>query len=144
MVKLYLFVWITFINPNVIIYNIAARGIDIPNIDWIIQLAAPKDPSFFVHRVGRTARAGRSGQALIFLTEDESAYIELLRGRGVPLSEYNLELPCLSTTETGTGIDIDISIEKATDIAVTADSQLPSESVKVMPAGQLLHMKPNT
>eukprot|EP01035_Chromulina_nebulosa_P020018 gene20018-25993_t len=66
----------------------AARGIDIPDIDWIIQLVAPKDPSFFVHRVGRTARAGRSGGAIIFLTNDESPYIELLKGRGVPLVEY--------------------------------------------------------
>jgi ATP-dependent RNA helicase DDX55/SPB4 len=68
--------------------DVAARGIDIPDIDWIIQLAAPKDPSFFIHRVGRTARAGRPGGALIFLTEDESAYVELLRGRGVPLHDY--------------------------------------------------------
>ena len=68
--------------------DVAARGIDIPDIDWIIQLAAPKDPSFFVHRVGRAARAGRCGGALIFLTEDESAYIELMKGRGVPLREF--------------------------------------------------------
>ena len=65
--------------------DVAARGIDIPDVNWIVQLACPQDPAFFVHRVGRTARAGRSGGAVVFVTEEESAYIDLLRGRGVPL-----------------------------------------------------------
>ena len=47
------------------------------------------DPSFFVHRVGRTARAGRSGGALMFITEDERSYVTFLFGRGVPLKEKN-------------------------------------------------------
>lgn len=45
------------------------------------------DPSFFVHRVGRTARAGRSGGALMFITEEERSYVTFLFGRGVPLIE---------------------------------------------------------
>lgn len=65
--------------------DVAARGLDLPDVDWIVQLAAPKDPAFFVHRVGRTARAGRRGGALLFITPEEEAYVELLRGRGVPL-----------------------------------------------------------
>jgi ATP-dependent RNA helicase DDX55/SPB4 len=67
--------------------DVAARGIDIPDVDWIIQLTAPKDPSFFIHRIGRTARAGKEGNALIFVTEEERSYVELLRGRGVPMNE---------------------------------------------------------
>jgi superfamily II DNA/RNA helicase len=47
--------------------DVAARGLDLPDVDWIVQLAAPKDPAFFVHRVGRTARAGRKGGALLFI-----------------------------------------------------------------------------
>lgn len=69
--------------------DVAARGIDIPDVDWIVQLAAPKDPNFFVHRVGRTARAGRRGGALLFVTPEEQAYVNLLRGRGVPLVDYD-------------------------------------------------------
>jgi ATP-dependent RNA helicase DDX55/SPB4 len=65
--------------------DVAARGIDIPDVDWIIQMAAPKDPSFFVHRIGRTARAGKKGGAILYITKEEEPYIELLRGRGVPL-----------------------------------------------------------
>jgi ATP-dependent RNA helicase DDX55/SPB4 len=67
--------------------DVAARGVDIPDVNWIVQLAAPKDPAFFVHRVGRTARAGRVGGALIYVNPEEVPYVELLRGRGVPLQE---------------------------------------------------------
>lgn len=67
--------------------DVAARGVDIPDVDWIVQLAAPKDPAFFVHRVGRTARAGKVGGALLFVTEEERAYVEFLKGRGVPMKE---------------------------------------------------------
>ena len=65
--------------------DVAARGIDIPDVDWIIQFDAPKDPDFFVHRVGRTARAGRVGNSLMILREHEKDYIDLLCARGVPV-----------------------------------------------------------
>jgi superfamily II DNA/RNA helicase len=87
--------------------DVAARGVDIPDVDWIVQLTAPKDPAFFIHRIGRTARlvssfgcrgdwltkavgmcrAGRAGGALLFVRKEEEAYVHLLRGRGVPLIE---------------------------------------------------------
>ena len=41
--------------------DVAARGVDVPDVAWIVQFHPPQDPDFFVHRVGRTARAGRSG-----------------------------------------------------------------------------------
>jgi ATP-dependent RNA helicase DDX55/SPB4 len=64
--------------------DVAARGIDVPDVDWIVQVDAPKDPNFFVHRVGRTARAGRRGRSLMVLRKHETDYIELLASRGVP------------------------------------------------------------
>ena len=67
--------------------DVAARGVDIPDVDWIVQMSAPKDPSFFVHRIGRTARAGRKGGALIFMSEEEQSYAQFLVGRGVPMTE---------------------------------------------------------
>ena len=72
--------------------DVAARGVDIPSVDWVIQFAAPKDPAFFVHRVGRTARAGRKGNALLLISKDENAYIEFLSGRGIVLSEKYIEI----------------------------------------------------
>ena len=70
--------------------DVAARGIDIPDVDWIVQWTPPKDPAYYVHRIGRTARAGRKGGALLFLAETEVAYAELLQSRGVGLTREML------------------------------------------------------
>lgn len=65
--------------------DVTARGIDIPDVDWIIQYDAPQDPSFFIHRVGRTARCGREGSSLLWLSPAEESYVDFLALRKVPL-----------------------------------------------------------
>eukprot|EP00980_Cylindrotheca_fusiformis_P003294 scaffold743_cov117-Cylindrotheca_fusiformis.AAC.13 len=65
--------------------DVAARGLDVADVDWVIQVDAPQEPSQFVHRVGRSARAGRKGSSLVFLTEKEEAYVDLLSNRQVQL-----------------------------------------------------------
>lgn len=70
--------------------DVVARGIDLPDVDWIIQFDAPKEPDFFVHRCGRTARAGRSGSALLFLLPNEVAFVEYLASQKVPLAKMDL------------------------------------------------------
>jgi len=68
--------------------NVAARGIDIPDVDWIIQFDPADDPKEYIHRVGRTARGvdGR-GRALIFLLPIELGYLSLLRKLNVQVKE---------------------------------------------------------
>ena len=86
-------------TPNAVLLctDLVARGIDVAHVDWIVQFDAPQDPAFFVHRVGRTARAGRDGGALLMLTEEEGeSYVEFLKGRGVDMVQRlpNLAAPC--------------------------------------------------
>lgn len=52
--------------------DIAARGLDIPHIEHVINYDLPQCPEDYIHRIGRTARAGASGQALNFLSPNDS------------------------------------------------------------------------
>ncbi|CAA0236903.1 DEAD/DEAH box helicase [Tenacibaculum maritimum] len=56
--------------------DVAARGIDIPNVDAVINFDMPNIPETYVHRIGRTGRAGKSGISLSFCSPDEKLYIE--------------------------------------------------------------------
>jgi superfamily II DNA or RNA helicase len=60
--------------------DVAARGLDIPAVDWIVQYDPPDDPKEYIHRVGRTARgeAGK-GRALLFLMPEELAFLKYLK-----------------------------------------------------------------
>ena len=73
--------------------DVAARGIDVPDVAHIVQFDPPQDPSFFIHRVGRTARAGRTGSALLLLLEPEKTFVDLLGVRAVPITERPRALP---------------------------------------------------
>lgn len=65
--------------------DLAARGLDFPDIDLVVQFDAPQDPASFVHRCGRTARSGREGTALLVLDPKEEAYVDFMEARKVPL-----------------------------------------------------------
>lgn len=63
--------------------DVAARGLDVPQLDLVVQYSAPQELSNYYHRIGRTARAGNKGEALIFLNQNEEKFLDLLRERQV-------------------------------------------------------------
>ena len=70
--------------------DIAARGIDIDALNWVVNYDLPEVPETYIHRIGRTGRAGRDGTALSFCRADERDYlkgIEKLLGRKLPVTE---------------------------------------------------------
>uniref|UniRef100_A0A8C4WJL9 ATP-dependent RNA helicase n=1 Tax=Gopherus evgoodei TaxID=1825980 RepID=A0A8C4WJL9_9SAUR len=58
--------------------DVMARGIDIPEVNWVLQYDPPSSASAFVHRCGRTARIGHLGSALVFLLPMEESYVNFL------------------------------------------------------------------
>ena len=69
--------------------DVAARGIDIPDVRHVYNFDLPNVPENYIHRIGRTARAGRDGRAIAFCAVDEVAKlraIEDLLGRGVAVA----------------------------------------------------------
>ncbi|CAK9872779.1 unnamed protein product [Sphagnum jensenii] len=58
--------------------DVAARGLDVPNVDLIIHFEKPNDPETFVHRTGRTGRAGKKGTAILMYTDQEMRTMRLI------------------------------------------------------------------
>ncbi|KAI0987097.1 hypothetical protein GJ496_010370 [Pomphorhynchus laevis] len=58
--------------------DVAARGLDIKSVDYIIQYDAPYSAQDYIHRVGRTARAGSAGRSILFLRQEELTFCEVL------------------------------------------------------------------
>jgi len=78
-------------DPNgvLICTDVAARGLDIPDVSWVLQLDPPQHPEQFVHRVGRTARLGRDGHALLYLTPSEDAYVPFLHVQKCSVDQFD-------------------------------------------------------
>ncbi len=58
--------------------DVAARGLDIPNVSHVINYDIPEDPEAYVHRIGRTARAGKTGTAITFVTPRERGLLKTI------------------------------------------------------------------
>ncbi|KAJ8759855.1 hypothetical protein K2173_009956 [Erythroxylum novogranatense] len=65
-------------NFNILIAtDVAARGLDIPNVDLVIHYEIPNNPEIFVHRSGRTGRAGKKGTAILIYSQDQARQVRI-------------------------------------------------------------------
>lgn len=72
--------------------DIAARGLDFPAVDWVLQLDCPEDPDTYIHRVGRTARYERDGRAVLFLVpSEEPGMLKKLEQKKVHVERINVK-----------------------------------------------------
>jgi len=77
--------------------DVAARGLDLPRVDWILQYDPPCETADYVHRVGRTARKGLGGSALLFLLPSEANYVQLLSSHRLNPEALSLQSLFLDT-----------------------------------------------
>ncbi|KAL8575722.1 hypothetical protein ACOMHN_055911 [Nucella lapillus] len=71
--------------------DVASRGLHLSGVDWIVQYCTPGAGVDYVHRVGRTARAGRQGNALLFLMPGETDYLRELNTMHISLREMSMK-----------------------------------------------------
>ncbi|CAH1737458.1 unnamed protein product [Aphis gossypii] len=70
--------------------DIAARGLDFPAVNWVVQLDCPENANEYIHRAGRTARFQKSGESLLVLLPSELAILEQLKNKKIPISEIKV------------------------------------------------------
>ena len=92
--------------------DVVARGMDFPNVSHVIQMGLPKNEDQYIHRVGRTGRAGKSGQGWLLLQEDDQR-------------EYQ------STFARDLRLNVDTSLHTA-KLDMTKGAQLPANVAKLM------------
>lgn len=93
--------FLSSVSPTILLTtDLAARGLDIPQVDLVVQIDAPSDPKVFIHRSGRAGRAGRKGLAVVMLHPGhEEDYARFLEIRQTPITP--LLKPSISVTENG-------------------------------------------
>ncbi|CAG0922125.1 unnamed protein product [Notodromas monacha] len=71
--------------------DVAARGLDFPKVDWVVQYDCPEDAGEYIHRAGRTARLNRRGYSLLFLTPNEEApMIKRMEEMKIPIKKTQI------------------------------------------------------
>ncbi|XP_049805012.1 probable ATP-dependent RNA helicase DDX31 [Schistocerca nitens] len=70
--------------------DVASRGLDLTLVDWVVQLSPPQSVSHYAHRVGRSARVGAHGSALLFLVDSELEFVERLHEARISLEEQEM------------------------------------------------------
>ncbi|XP_078078191.1 putative ATP-dependent RNA helicase DDX10 [Mustelus asterias] len=81
--------------------DIAARGLDFPALNWVLQLDCPEDANTYIHRAGRTARYKEGGEALlVLLPSEEKAMVKQLEEKKIPINKIKINPGKLTNIQT--------------------------------------------
>ncbi|XP_042880265.1 probable ATP-dependent RNA helicase DDX10 [Penaeus japonicus] len=112
-------------KENVVLFatDLAARGLDIPAVDWVVQIDCPEDVTTYIHRVGRTARYANSGEALLVLTpHEEEPMMANLKAKNIEIEKIEVDSSKMS------------SIHTKMEILLSKYNELKEESVRAFKA----------
>lgn len=106
--------------------DVAARGLDISGVTHVYNFDVPQDPESYVHRIGRTGRAGKEGMSITFVTPQEMDYLrtieELTKKRMTPLKP--------PTRQQAFDSQLDNAVEKISNLVEELDMSLFKSAVK--------------
>jgi ATP-dependent RNA helicase DDX10/DBP4 len=86
-------------NACLLATDVAARGLDFPAVDWVVQVDCPEDADTYIHRVGRTARYEHEGRAVLFLDpSEEDGMLKALERKKVAIEKINVRQKKMQNT----------------------------------------------
>jgi ATP-dependent RNA helicase DeaD len=92
--------------------DVAARGLDVPDVSLVVNFDIPPDPEYYVHRIGRTGRSGKSGEAITFVNPREMRELKMIeRATGAHIRRG--ELPTSRETEERAGQQLEGKLREA-------------------------------
>jgi len=115
--------------------DVAARGLDIPEVSHVFNYDVPTHPEDYVHRIGRTGRAGRDGAAFTLVTPDDKKYldaVEKLTEQTIERWTREDETPAKATEDDKPAEEAAPEAEASADEPVAEDSQAPAEALDVV------------
>lgn len=121
--------------------DVAARGLDLPQVDWIVQYNPPTTTADYVHRVGRTARIGAKGSSLIFTLPSEANFIKELEDSNMNMLQLKAErvlekLHANAEVSVKTGRYPSTMEEAATDLQMKFETAISNDTVLHQSASQ--------
>ena len=129
-------------KPAAILFatDVAARGLDFPSVDWVVQADCPEDVATYIHRVGRTARYKNRGRSLLLLLPNEATeFLPLLKNANIPISEKSLNPSKLQSI----GNRLQSEVAKDTELKMNAERAFKSyiRSVHLQPNKNVFDVK---
>ncbi|KAK4450081.1 P-loop containing nucleoside triphosphate hydrolase protein [Podospora aff. communis PSN243] len=109
--------------------DVTARGLDFPNVTHVIQMHLPGERDIYIHRLGRTGRAGKTGQGWL-LVSDAEVPVARRRLPGLPI-QRSTDLVC-STVDATAGKDLPEQFDKIKEAVRRLPSHLPQECYRSM------------